>query len=132
MTRPEFDLLDTLYSAVAATADTELHSHLKSELGSELPLHLSLSRPNVLATAQREGFLELLEERVEKTRIKPWVFCLASLLCGRGEGSADGCRFEVAFTRFEWVCNVEKTRWFFVLKAERGPGGEVCIFGLEV
>lgn len=76
MSRLEFDLLDNVYTAVAAIAKesgVKLETHLKSELGSELPLHLSLSRPNVLATAQRDGFMELLEERVEKARIKPFV-----------------------------------------------------------
>lgn len=59
-------------AAAATSAGIELHSHLTSDLGAELPLHLSLSRPNVLATAQREGFVELLEERVEKARIAPY------------------------------------------------------------
>lgn len=75
LSRTEFDVLACAYrtAATAATsAGIELHSHLTSDLGAELPLHLSLSRPNVLATAQREGFVELLEERVEKARITPY------------------------------------------------------------
>lgn len=79
MSRAEFDCLDDVYTTAAAIAAEEglkLESHLKSDLGSELPLHLSLSRPNVLATAQRESFMELLGERMEKTRIKPFVTTL--------------------------------------------------------
>lgn len=76
MTRAEFDTLDTHYSAAAEASSAadptfKLESHLKSDLGSELPLHLSLSRPNVLRTEQREGFLETLTDRYHKARVKP-------------------------------------------------------------
>jgi hypothetical protein len=76
LSRAEFDTLEKLYSAAAATANKadsgfKLESHLKSDLGSELPLHLSLSRPNVLRTEQREGFLETLTDRYHKARVKP-------------------------------------------------------------
>lgn len=77
LSRAEFDVLADVFRAATASATAHgvaLHSHLTSELGAELPLHLSLSRPNVLATAQREAFVELLEERVEKARIAPFVF----------------------------------------------------------
>lgn len=105
-----------------------MHSHLTSDLGAELPLHLSLSRPNVLATAQREGFVELLEERVEKARICPFVLPPLpwSIEYGRiAELMGVWVRFEVAFTGFEWVCNTEQTRWFLVLKVA-APGKDVC------
>lgn len=76
MTRAEFDTLDRLYSAASSKASAadpafRLQSLLKSELGSELPLHLSLSCPNVLRTEQRDGFLETLTDRYHKARIKP-------------------------------------------------------------
>ena len=76
MSRAEFDTLDHLYTAAAERANAidsafKLESHLKSDLGSELPLHLSLSRPNVLRTEQRDGFLETLTDRYHKARLKP-------------------------------------------------------------
>ncbi|KAI5798968.1 U6 snRNA phosphodiesterase Usb1 [Geopyxis carbonaria] len=104
LTRAEFDSLDNFYTSAAKAAGgalaepLQLESHLKSDLGSELPLHLSLSRPNVLRTEQREGFLETLKERYRKARVKP---------------------FTVEFTGFEWVGNYDSTRWFLVLKAAR-------------
>lgn len=49
----------------------KLISSLVSELGSELPLHLSLSRPNTLKTDERAGFVDLLGERIRKAKIKP-------------------------------------------------------------
>ena len=77
LSRAEFAALDGLYAAAAQAARAasngtlKLCSHLESELGSSLPLHLSLSRPNVLRTEQREGFLETLMDRFQKARVKP-------------------------------------------------------------
>ena len=76
LSRSEFDVLNDAYhtaSTITAEAGVKLESHLKSDLGSEQPLHLSLSKPNVLTTTQREGFLELLKDRLDKSRIKPFV-----------------------------------------------------------
>lgn len=101
--------MDNLYSLAAAAASDanpkfKLESHLKSDLGSELPLHLSLSRPNVLRTDQREGFLETLTDRYHKARVKP---------------------FTVDFDGFEWVGNADRTRWFLVLKISVAPNSEL-------
>lgn len=49
----------------------KLISSLVSELGTEQPLHVSLSRPNILRTEERARFIDLLEERVCKAKIKP-------------------------------------------------------------
>jgi hypothetical protein len=92
LVRAEFDTLEEIYeiskkasqasqisqlfqTSQTSQADSEfkLESHLKSDLGAELPLHLSLSRPNVLRTEQREGFLEMVMERVGRVKVKPWV-----------------------------------------------------------
>ncbi|KAG0137604.1 hypothetical protein HOY82DRAFT_547872 [Tuber indicum] len=107
LSRSEFDVLNGAYhtaSTITATTGVRLESHLKSDLGSEQPLHLSLSRPNILTTAQREGFLELLKDRLDKTRIKP---------------------FSVEFTGFEFVSNNDRTRWFFVLRATKGDDAQL-------
>ncbi|KAL7270574.1 poly(U)-specific 3'-to-5' RNA exonuclease [Rhizina undulata] len=107
LSRTEFEALDAIYERAKKECESEgiaLESHLKSDLGSEQPLHLSLSRPNVLVTEQKEGFRETLEEKLRKSRIKP---------------------FTVEFTGFEWVSNLDQTRWFFVLKASKGSGNEL-------
>lgn len=49
----------------------KLVSSLVGELGAEQPLHVSLSRPNHLKTEEKAGFVDLLEERISKARIKP-------------------------------------------------------------
>lgn len=47
-----------------------MHSLLYSDLGVQLPLHISLSRPVVLRTEQKESFLELLRHRVTNSGIQ--------------------------------------------------------------
>jgi len=49
----------------------KLISSLISDLGAEQPLHVSLSRPNNLKTGERARFMNLLEERIHKARLKP-------------------------------------------------------------
>jgi hypothetical protein len=76
LTREQYDTLENIYyQTVNRVKDIDgtfqLQSHLKSDLGSELPLHLSLSQPNVLKTEQRDGFLETLMDRFMKARVKP-------------------------------------------------------------
>ncbi|CAF9932558.1 MAG: poly(U)-specific 3'-to-5' RNA exonuclease [Alectoria fallacina] len=78
----------------------QVHSLLRSELGAELPLHISLSRPITLLTHQREPFVDALTRAIIKTSLSP---------------------FEIAVRGLEWVVNYEKTRWFLVLKLERAP-----------
>lgn len=52
-------------------AQFKLTSSLVSDLGAEQPLHVSLSRPNSLKTEERARFVDLLEERIHKARLKP-------------------------------------------------------------
>ncbi|KAI9934633.1 hypothetical protein ASPWEDRAFT_44079 [Aspergillus wentii DTO 134E9] len=76
----------------------EIHSLLKSDLGAQLPLHISLSRPVVLRTEQRQSFMETFETAIQVSRIPPFNATLESL---------------------DWVSNYEKTRWFLVLRVKR-------------
>lgn len=51
------DLTALLASLRTAVPDMEVHSFLTSDLGAPLPLHASLSRPIVLTTGEKDGFL---------------------------------------------------------------------------
>ncbi|KAM5457662.1 poly(U)-specific 3'-to-5' RNA exonuclease [Microsporum audouinii] len=75
-----------------------IHSLLYSDLGAQLPLHISLSRPVVLLTEQRESFLNLFHESIYKSKIQP---------------------LEVSPSSLDWVSNFEHTRWFLVLRLNR-------------
>lgn len=90
----------TVLSDAQSLQEHQVHSLLKSELGVELPLHISLSRPIVLLAHQRQPFIDSLTRAINKTGLSP---------------------FEVAVGGLEWVANYEKTRWFLVLKLERPP-----------
>lgn len=48
----------------------ELNSLLRSDLGAQLPLHISLSRPVVLRTEQRQSFLETFKSAIKDSNIR--------------------------------------------------------------
>ncbi|EFE34803.1 uncharacterized protein ARB_06569 [Trichophyton benhamiae CBS 112371] len=75
-----------------------IHSFLYSDLGAQLPLHISLSRPVVLLTEQRESFLDQFRDYMNNSKIQP---------------------FEVSPQKLAWVSNFENTRWFLVLQLNR-------------
>ncbi|KAK6342719.1 poly(U)-specific 3'-to-5' RNA exonuclease [Orbilia javanica] len=81
----------------------KLESFLYSDLGTQLPLHISMSRPIVLKTEERDGFMTELERGLE----------------GSGVQS-----FEVQFTSLEWVPNQDRTRWFWVMRAKSPMQGQ--------
>lgn len=55
-----------------ATASTpRLHSLLHSDLGAQLPLHISLSAPVVLRTEQRASFTDALTRSIRESHIPP-------------------------------------------------------------
>ncbi|KAL4798278.1 U6 snRNA phosphodiesterase Usb1 [Aspergillus venezuelensis] len=76
----------------------KLHSFLHSDLGVQLPLHISLSRPVVLRKEERQPFMEAFEASLGNSNISP---------------------FDVQVESLDWVSNFEKTRWFYVLRAKR-------------
>lgn len=53
--------------------EQSIHSLLHSDLGAQLPLHISLSRPVVLRTEQRRPFTELLQKSIRDSHIAPYV-----------------------------------------------------------
>ncbi|CAF9910366.1 poly(U)-specific 3'-to-5' RNA exonuclease [Imshaugia aleurites] len=93
------DLL-TDFNNVQTLPEHQVHSLLRSDLGAELPLHISLSRPVVLLAHQRQPFIDAMTRAISKTTLSP---------------------FKAAARGLEWVVNYEKTRWFLVLKLERAP-----------
>lgn len=50
----------------------ELNGFLTSDLGTPLPLHVSLSRPFVLSTGEKDAFLENVTDKINRTRIPPF------------------------------------------------------------
>lgn len=53
--------------------NAKLHTFLKSDLGTSLPLHISLSRPISLSTGQKDEFLAKLRDSIEKGATNPFV-----------------------------------------------------------
>ncbi|KAJ5765290.1 hypothetical protein N7520_004849 [Penicillium odoratum] len=91
--KEELLLLDDLIPN-ASSSHPKIQSLLHSDLGAQLPLHISLSRPVVLRTEQRRSFEESLQKKIEESQISPFVL------------TPDGLK---------WVSNYERTRCFLVL-----------------
>ncbi|KAJ5675112.1 uncharacterized protein N7477_005046 [Penicillium maclennaniae] len=97
-------LADLIAQAQGQSNGQSVHSLLRSDLGAQLPLHISLSRPVVLRTEQRSSFTELLRKSIRDSHIAP---------------------FSVLPDSLKWVSNYEKTRWFLVLHVARPQNNEL-------
>jgi hypothetical protein len=68
----ELTVLDGILTQVEAELGghaREIHSLLRSDLGVQLPLHISLSRPVVLRTEQRQPFLDMFQTALQESII---------------------------------------------------------------
>lgn len=64
-------MLDAIEAALGS--ETELHRLLTSDLGSPLPLHISLSRPLSLSTAEKDDFREQVTKAIDDGGIESFV-----------------------------------------------------------
>ncbi|PGH03367.1 hypothetical protein GX51_04098 [Blastomyces parvus] len=89
----------------------QVHGLLYSDLGAQAPLHISLSRPVVLVTEDRQPFRDLLKDALRESDIRP---------------------FHVKAAGLDWVSNFEKTRWFLVLRVMKPVNNELnCLLAIS-
>lgn len=79
-TAAEHNALTSLLSRLqdSSVGSPELHTFLTSDLGAPLPLHISLSRPFVLATHERDVFVRRLVDAVRGCGVAPFELWPAS------------------------------------------------------
>ncbi|KAI1170007.1 U6 snRNA phosphodiesterase Usb1 [Nemania sp. FL0916] len=70
------------------SSSPQIISFLTSDLGAPQPLHISLSRPIVLSTAQKDRFLADLEARIRASGIAPFILEPMALSWHRADASA--------------------------------------------
>ncbi|OQE91177.1 hypothetical protein PENNAL_c0010G01265 [Penicillium nalgiovense] len=74
--KDELSLLANVISQSGNVPDEKapvVHSLLHSDLGAQLPLHISLSRPVVLRTEQRASFTEALQKAIHDSHVSSYV-----------------------------------------------------------
>ncbi|TLD06106.1 uncharacterized protein PgNI_08628 [Pyricularia grisea] len=84
------DVLSALVSALRSDghqAGAELHSFLTSDLGTPLPLHISLSRPFVLTTEQKDNFLSRVPGALRLRSFSRFAVCPSALSWHRSPDS---------------------------------------------
>ncbi|KAL7620398.1 poly(U)-specific 3'-to-5' RNA exonuclease [Parahypoxylon ruwenzoriense] len=114
-TSSQLRTLNTLLCALQAplaSLGVTLTSFLTSDLGAAQPLHVSLSRPIVLTTAQKDLFLEQLTSRIGS---------------GSGSGGSNNSNntpppFDLSPRALEWHRTHESERSFLVLRVASAGG----------
>lgn len=82
----------------------QIHPSLLSELGTPVPLHVSLSRTLQIKTDDRDSFLETLSKSLNRAAVRP---------------------FDVRFTGLKWFPNYDRNRWFLILGIEKPAQDEL-------
>lgn len=66
-------ILESVLSQAESKSKTDktlvINSLLRSDLGAQLPLHISLSRPVVLRTEQRQAFIETYQDAIQGSNL---------------------------------------------------------------
>ena len=88
----------------AQQADANVHSFLRSNLGVQLPLHISLSAPLVLETEQKDAFQQAVKDAIRDPGVRSFIVSPVSV---------------------DWVPNSDKSRYFLVLKLTRPPNNDL-------
>jgi len=113
LVRPSSDLHALLNAIVTKTTllRPQLKSLLFTEFGNFAPLHVSLSRPLVLWTDEKDDFLDKFTSSVQGVRYQLYDSTSGSRLAP----------FEVSVADVECFVNHESTRQFLVLKLNMSP-----------
>lgn len=97
-------MISSLQNQTSPGKKDDIHSLLENDLGVQLPLHISLSRPLALKTANKDTFLANLTTAITTTGV-------------RG--------FSASSNKLTWHPNEDRTRWFLVLSLERPENDEL-------
>ncbi|TKA83831.1 hypothetical protein B0A55_00158 [Friedmanniomyces simplex] len=102
----QYQLLSALIAEEQASkhGKCKVRSLLHNELGVNLPLHVSLSRPLVLQTEQKEPVLNQLKQGITSSGVRA---------------------FQAGPARLRWHPNELGTRWFLVLQLRMPEKGEL-------
>jgi U6 snRNA phosphodiesterase len=98
------DATGNIRSTLNEADRSQIHTFLRSDLGAQLPLHISLSAPLVLKTEDKKSFQEKLQASLSRAGIKAF----------------NARAFDV-----DWVSNYDKSRFFLVLKLSKPPEDEL-------
>ncbi|KAI1259935.1 U6 snRNA phosphodiesterase Usb1 [Xylariaceae sp. FL1019] len=80
--------LQSTLSSSSSSSPATITSFLTSDLNTPLPLHISLSRPIVLSTSQKDDFLTDLESSIKASSISPFDVAPLDLAWHRSHESA--------------------------------------------
>jgi U6 snRNA phosphodiesterase len=110
-----------LASQIGGDSSAAISTFLTSDLGTPQPLHISLSRPLSLSTAQKNAFLARLQRVLASLHLKPGGKARTKSSGGAG-GGGGGAAFMLRPTALEWHRTSESSRSFLVLRVQAEGG----------